>query len=82
MNSNKLISNKLDGPDEPMRDFKKNRNLSTNSSNGSNQVPINININPNIGFMPPQQIVNPPPILQMNNSSPNTLAPNSKPIYI
>lgn len=81
MNSNKLIT-KMESSEEPMRDFKKNRNMSTNSNNG-NQVPININISPNVGFMPPQQqMMNSPPLVPMNNPSSNTIAPNSKPIYV
>lgn len=80
MNSNKLI-NKVENIDEPMRDFKKNRNMSTNSSNG-NQMPININIPPNIAFGPSQQMPNSQPIQQLNNPSSNIIAPNSKPLYI
>ncbi len=80
MNSNKLI-NKVENIEEPMRDFKKNRNMSTNSSNG-NQMPININIPANIAFGPSQQMPNSQPIQQLNNPSSNIIAPNSKPVYI
>ena len=72
----------MENIDEPMRDFKKNRNMSTNSSSNGNQVPMNINIPPNIAFVPSQQMPNSPPIQQLNNPSSNIITPNSKPIYI
>ena len=59
-----------------MLDFKKNRNMSTNSTNGSNPPPISINIGPNMGYVSSPQMVNSPTLPPSN-----ILAPNAKPIY-
>jgi hypothetical protein len=66
-----------------VRDFKKNRNMSTNSTNGgSPPPPISINITPNIGYIPGQPNVNSPTLPQIGNTGSNILAPNSKPVYV
>jgi serine/threonine protein kinase len=85
LHSNKLISK--DTPEEPTRDFKKNRGLSTNSNgnSGTNSQPIN---------SPPPAITttpSPPPPISIN-IGPNgayvptinspTLPPNVKPVYV
>jgi serine/threonine-protein kinase ULK/ATG1 len=80
LHSNKLIG-KMDNSEEPIRDFKKNRNMSTNSSH-NNSPPVNININPNMGYVSSQQILNSPTLPQMNSPPSNILSPNSKPVYL
>ncbi len=85
MHSNKLITK--DTPEEPMRDFKKNRGLSTNSANGNN--PNQVINSPPLNTTPPP-ISSPPPI--SINIGPSggyvptlnspTLPPNVKPVYV
>lgn len=64
--------------DEPhQRDFKKNRNMSTNSNNG----PLTINI-PSYSSPNPNQMINSPtlqnmPHLQSPNNNPNLLNSNN-----
>lgn len=86
MHSNKLIGKIEAAEEQPIRDFKKNRNMSTNSahtnSGHSTSPSINININQNMGFVPNQTIVSSPTLAQMNNNPPsNILSPNAKPVY-